>query len=899
MAKKNCIKPGSKLDQDKKRFQARFMADGVAADQAEQMAENMAVSSAKADRARRVANALDSAKKRKSIGNLLKGKKGNDLFYAVLALIKRNENGKYNEVTPVHWVRSYYRGTFKAMNKSLEESFFGLRGDAILKMNEDIKKELWAIENDKPSMTSNPAARKAAEGIAQTLEAVRTELNDKGMGIGDLTNYLYPHSWVPEKLAKDNGKQFIDMLVEAYNTPGKMVPLLDEQGVPILSGARLVEHLGKANKGQSLEEIVAGMADSIMSGDVVGTDVGALPSAIGNSYRKPRIIQFKDQELRRTMEEMFGEPDLRKVMASHIESASRSLSMIDTFGVNPDVMFRDVYDGIISKMDNGLTNKQRKQIEKAYKAVAGHYDRINDPGIARLQSGVMQGLSSVQLSGALVSQVSDFTAHSWVYAMNNIPVFQGIRRYFEMFPKKLTPKDMSVLRIMNIEVEALNAHFADISGDGGRTLMEKAAEFTYYWSGTKNHASSSNISVQLNLLNKLSDISEMGLAEADAAINGKLSQYGIGEQEWNLIRKAPKQELWGEHFVSGGSILEHYGQEASAMSSRFSNFVNQLADNQVSTADNILNDLAAVTDMPFAEANKATKGILSDYGLLEKDWKYIQASVESRYGKKFANIDNAFKAYTNEIIGAVKKLTYYMSAESNIATSEVLPMDRALMQGFHEKGTAGAMAFSLATQYKGFAIRYTRNMLGEMARMTNPKDKAALAAHLVFTGTLLGMIALQTKRLLKGQGLADFENPRTFGAAFIQGSGAGIFGDFIVSGMGENRYGHTFLNTLAGPAAGLLDDTVKLFAGNLGQAARGERANFASEAIKYAGRYAPGASMPFFGLAAQRLIVDQLRLMADRSGTTRSFMSESTREKTDFGAEAWWKRGQILPEFLR
>src|SRR3546814_2942035 len=52
-------------------------------------------------------------------------------------------------------------------------------------------------------------------------------------------------------------------------------------------------------------------------------------------------------------------------------------------------------------------------------------------------------------------------------------------------------------------------------------------------------------------------------------------------------------------------------------------------------------------------------------------------------------------------------------------------------------------------------------------------------------------------------------DPATWAAAFVQGGGAGIYGDFL---LGEsNRFGGGLLQTLAGPTLGAVDDLHDLY----------------------------------------------------------------------------------------
>jgi hypothetical protein len=82
--------------------------------------------------------------------------------------------------------------------------------------------------------------------------------------------------------------------------------------------------------------------------------------------------------------------------------------------------------------------------------------------------------------------------------------------------------------------------------------------------------------------------------------------------------------------------------------------------------------------------------------------------------------------------------------------------------------------------------------------------------------TVMGYLSMSLKDILKGKSPAEvFDednglNFKTFQRAFLQGGGAGIYGDFV---LGEfNRFGQSPLETFAGPTFGLANDTLKLAA---------------------------------------------------------------------------------------
>ena len=136
-------------------------------------------------------------------------------------------------------------------------------------------------------------------------------------------------------------------------------------------------------------------------------------------------------------------------------------------------------------------------------------------------------------------------------------------------------------------------------------------------------------------------------------------------------------------------------------------------------------------------------------------------------------------------------------------------------------------------------------------------------------------------------------DPEFRGAAFLQGGGLGIYGDFLFSDT--TRYGGGLEATIAGPVVGLANDIKNLTIGNIQQAARGEDTNAATEAIAFAARYTPGSSIFYIRAALERMVVDRLEMMIDPQ-SIKDMQQLERKYMRDYGQQYWWRPGQLTPE---
>jgi len=157
---------------------------------------------------------------------------------------------------------------------------------------------------------------------------------------------------------------------------------------------------------------------------------------------------------------------------------------------------------------------------------------------------------------------------------------------------------------------------------------------------------------------------------------------------------------------------------------------------------------------------------------------------------------------------------------------------------------------------------------------------------------LMGALALQLKEMAKGRDPRPMEGPEFWGAAFMQGGGLGIYGDFLFSDL--NRFDRGLSETIAGPVVGFANDVRKLTIGNIIEAAQGEDTKIASEMISFAQRYTPGASLWYARLGLERMLFDQMKLWADPKAKQKM---RNTKRKyaREYGQDYWWSPGKMQP----
>jgi hypothetical protein len=207
--------------------------------------------------------------------------------------------------------------------------------------------------------------------------------------------------------------------------------------------------------------------------------------------------------------------------------------------------------------------------------------------------------------------------------------------------------------------------------------------------------------------------------------------------------------------------------------------------------------------------------------------------------------------------------------------------------GGTQTGTVAGEAARSVMQMKGFPIAFTQRPLGRGLR--SGPDYGSRAANVMHTslhmGQFMGMLFVAglmgswLKDIAKGKeprSLVDEDgsvNWKTIGAAFMQGGGAGIYGDFL---FGEtNRFGGGMWETMTGPLMGTASDVF-----NFMQSVRdGEpRASRALQLIL--------GNTPFINFWATRAATDYLFISSLREWASPGYLArQEAKMRKEYGQE--------------
>lgn len=219
--------------------------------------------------------------------------------------------------------------------------------------------------------------------------------------------------------------------------------------------------------------------------------------------------------------------------------------------------------------------------------------------------------------------------------------------------------------------------------------------------------------------------------------------------------------------------------------------------------------------------------------------------------------------------------------------------------GGQERGTLGGELGRSVMLFKGFPIammsrHWGRVLNADMSAASRTEYVASLAVGL----TVFGAAALQLKDLRDGKDPRDMTSPKFWGAAFMQGGGAGFVGDLIyqASGGGQSQSGVStaanVASAVAGPVAGMGLELADLTFGNIGQAIKGKDTHAGAEALRFARSNAPFVNLWYAKTAVDHAGFNQLQELLSPGYQARV----SQRIRRDWGQDMWWPKDTTLPD---
>ena len=652
-------------------------------------------------------------------------------------------NGKIN---PIEAVRGYLVGMQK-FSKITRDSI-GLK-QATLE-NDEIRKLVNAIRS-----LNKDAWNDFTEG-RMDIEIMR-EMNGKSTGIKNAKNIAKvlkesQNSW--RLRLNDLGAnigELDDWITRTTHNTEKMANaskgsrLLDDNRSAWVEYTQTKLNLKRTfadvNDPVEINKILSSIYDSLMTGDHMkygGTNSIYGTKNVTNRLNSSRVLHFKDLQARQEYNIKFGEPSLQTSVFNVLTSSAKNIVMMQELGTNPQDTF----------------NKILALLKKKYKS--SDYQIVRDLNFENFRGAFAEVDGSANIAGSqILAKIGEVVRSTGDMARLGGTV---ITSFADLGPY-MTSTNFQGRGLLTGLFEAINGLF----GGNPKAAMEA-----------------------LEVISNSVVVSNRGNVYADGA-------DGTGAIN-NLRNK----------FFKWNGLNGWIASLKSSMALGVSKFYGSLSETK------------------FLDLEKRERNFLTLYGIDEGKWNMLRsiktlAVDNKRYltAEAVDDIsDDVINAYVGRKLSAREirnfkkdlQLTWknVLNDQGTHGTPEPDTQIRSITRMGTVRGTAMGEVNRFVMQYKNFAVSLYKKILRREMDSYGPDESrligATMLASTLMLGTIFGYIVLSVKDMLSGRSPRDPKKLGVVMQSFVQGGGAGIYGDFLMSEI-QNQYGNGIFETALGPTA--------------------------------------------------------------------------------------------------
>jgi hypothetical protein len=298
--------------------------------------------------------------------------------------------------------------------------------------------------------------------------------------------------------------------------------------------------------------------------------------------------------------------------------------------------------------------------------------------------------------------------------------------------------------------------------------------------------------------------------------------------------------------------------------------------------------LGTMVKTPFDKLDPVLKRGMAQYGISAAEWDIARAAPLLDNGKGVYYFD--WGAIPDRRIG--DKLGQMMLDARSQAVLEPGIQALAITTAGAKRGTWAGESARAVAQFKSFSLTMMMTHLGKMMQQEGIANKAKYFGGLALALTAAGAATIQVKQLLSGKDPRDMSDWKFWPAAFVQGGGAGLYGDFFNTAVSARTRGD-IITAAAGPTVGVVADVIGLASPDFRALMEGRRTGFGAELTRFLKANTPGTNLFYTRLMLERGVWDNLQYLIDPEAR-RSFARQVQNARRDYGQKFYSPPGEGL-----
>lgn len=297
----------------------------------------------------------------------------------------------------------------------------------------------------------------------------------------------------------------------------------------------------------------------------------------------------------------------------------------------------------------------------------------------------------------------------------------------------------------------------------------------------------------------------------------------------------------------------------------------------------------AEKDTDWLDLPQLLKNTMEGFGITADDWHRMRAGIDDM---GFLDPGGVFEKTGDRILAEKYAEMIAQWSERSVPSGD--PRIKSVLTGGTARGTILGEIGEFGSQFLSFGMSFTArqleaiylySMLGRSKGGKVARGAWYFAAMAIPLTIGAGMYT-QVLNVLNGKDPEDMTTPAFWGKAFVKGGGGGLFADFV--NRAENQFGQSFAETLPGPGAAFIGDSLDVTLRTIRAIVPGgEDQKLGRNVSKYVGRYTPIlSSHPATRMWYRRAFVDQLQWLTDPDAD-KSFRAQKGK------SSMWWEPGEL------
>ena len=701
--------------------------------------------------------------------------------------------------------------------------------DVLFKSGE-LDEKIYEAMFDPDTFNVNQAGGIEAKRIAEIIQITQKRLlkrkNRLGAMVGELKNYVVRQTHDPILLR--DGARTDEQFRQAR---AKWVAYMMQDGV---LDAKTFQNKPPTKDGQpySNEDFLGDIWDNLVSGNhqkvsaLRGDDgkVDSLesftgPANLAKKLSQSRVIHFKSGKAAYEYSKTYSRQSLAESVVNGVTHDAQAIGLMEVFGTNPEAMFNRIINDLqkdpsmvgvdkVRRRQGRLTN-QFKEIDGSTRARGAGLPIAFGADFAGIAAGWRMLQNMAKLGMATISSFSDIaTKAHFINTRTERGIFGSYAEAFsDIFRGYNSDEQKELAYLLSVGVESFlgDVHARFGANDSGPGAIAKAHQMFFRINGMNWWNNAQKVGLARMMSADLARYAGKSFNEIGDRTRFNLERYGITEADWDVMRSMEMKAVDGRDYITPSGI-------------------DTVADSVIEAA-------------ALAKINATRKRPL----------KKATATMIQKYRDDLST-----------------KISTYLTDSADTAIPTPGAKERAFMNQGTARGTIAGEALRAIGQLKGFPITMVmKGMSGQyqVSKQLGGGTKSGIygLAQMMVGTTMMGYLSLTLKDILKGkEPLEAFSvenglNVEVLTKAFVQGGGAGIYGDFL---FGEyNKYGQTLTQNLLGPTFGSIDDIARIYGNVLEAVETGDTDPLVKNATRFAVSNTPGLNLFYTKTALDYLFI--------------------------------------------